>query len=149
MNSVDFKAAPGILPDFQSLAAIRRRRMRALRDVLTRYLMAIGGVSVILAIALIAFYLVYVVLPMFLPAKISRLSAYPVPGLGETWHYAMEEQHEIGLRINSRGEAIFFRTDTAEVIGQAPVYLGARAEPVAFAAGDPAQALLALAYADG
>lgn len=145
---MDFKAAP-ILPDFTSPAAIRRRQMRALRDVLTRHLMAIGGVSVILAIVLIAFYLVYVVLPMFLPAKISRLSAYPVPGEGETWHYAMEEQHEIGLRINSRGEAIFFKTDTAAVIDQLPLFPEAKADPVAFAAGDPAQALLAMAYADG
>jgi phosphate transport system permease protein len=149
MSSADFKATSGILPDFTSPAAIRRRRMRALRDVLTRHLMAIGGVSVILAIVLIAFYLVYVVLPMFLPAKLNRLSAYPVPGSGETWHYAMEEQHEIGLRINTRGEAIFFKTDTATVIDQIPVYPDAGAEPVAFAAGDPAQALLALAYADG
>ena len=151
MTAPDDKAVTDTLViDFNSRAALRYRKWRDFFDGLTRHLMAIGGISVILAIVLIAFYLVYVVLPMFMPAGISRQAAYPVPGgAGETSYYAMEEQHEIGLRLSGQGEAIFFDTGSGSIISRTYLHRDATLPPVAFAAGDPGQALLAMAYADG
>lgn len=113
--------------------------------------MAIGGLSVIVAILLIAVYLLYVVLPMFLPASMERAQSYATPGgeMAETLYYALEEQREIGLRITRDGRAVFFQAATGEVIEQLNVLGGSPAPVTAFAAGDPAQATLALGLADG
>jgi phosphate transport system permease protein len=139
-----------LLPDFRSPAAVRHRARRKLTDIITRHLMSIGGISVILVIVLIAFYLLYVVLPMFMPAGISRQGVYSIPGDGAgTLHYAMEEQHEIGLRVTGTGDAVFFKTGTGERVNRFILNPGNPVAPAAFTTGDPGQSLLALGYADG
>lgn len=120
-------------------------------DVVTRYLMAVGGIGVIIAIVLIALYLVWVVIPLFLPARMHQLSAYPVPGgsTAASVYYAMEEQHEIGMRVMETGRILFFRTLTGEVLQDESI-LPSYAPPVtAFSAGDPAERLLTFGLADG
>ena len=140
-----------VLADFHSSQAIRHRRWRHVKDVFNRYLMSFGGISVIIAIVLIAFYLLYVVLPLFKPAQIKLISEYPAPGgvAGETVHYAMEEQHEIGLRVDKSGQAVFFKTGAGTIIAAFDLAAESQAEITAFAAGDPAQALLAVGMSDG
>ena len=136
--------SPVQLPDFRSAAARRHRKLRHFKDVLTRYLMATGGIGVIVAIVLIAFYLLYVVLPMFRPAGLEQEASYPVPGsAAATAHYAMDEYHEIGLRATWQGEIGFFRTGSGELLGEHALFDGITEEITAFAAGDPTQALLA------
>ena len=100
-----------LLPDFNSPAVLRHRHWRHIKDISTRYLMAIGGISVIITIVLIAFYLLYVVIPMFKPADIEHIASYTLPGNSEekTLYYAMEEQHEIALRITADGRRIKIR----------------------------------------
>ncbi|OGT36107.1 MAG: phosphate ABC transporter permease [Gammaproteobacteria bacterium RBG_16_51_14] len=141
----------GILPDFATPAAIRHRRWRHIKDVTTRYLMGVGGVSIIIAIVLIAFYLLYVVAPMFHPAGMERVSEYPVPGGGSggTLFYSMEEQHEIGLRVTTGAQAIFFATSTGEIHEQASTVIAVPAAISASARGDPTQRMVALGLADG
>ena len=116
-----------------------------------RYMMALGGVSVIIAIVLIAFYLLYVVLPMFKPARIEQVASYPLPGgaSAETLHYAMEEQHEIGLRVTADGSVVFFRTMDGSLARRQFLAEETLANFTAFAAGDPSQRLLAAGLDDG
>ena len=116
-----------------------------------RYLMALGGISVIIAIVLIAFYLVYVVVPMFKPAHIEQVAGYPVPAgtQAETLYYAMEEQAEIGLRVTGEGSVVFFNTVDGALVHRESLLPDARAQVSAFAAGDPSQRLLALGMNDG
>ena len=52
----------------------RLRRWREFKDVLARHAMAIGGLGVIVAIAMIFFYLLYVVFPLFVPATARELA---------------------------------------------------------------------------
>ena len=96
--------------DLNSRAAIRYRRWRSVKDVCTHYVMAIGGISVILAIVLIAFYLFYVVMPMFSPAHLEQHASYSLPGNADsdTLLYQMEEQREVGMRLDSDGQLVFF-----------------------------------------
>lgn len=110
MNESTTNDASGF--DFNTPAAERHRKRRHVKDVATRYLMVFGGISVIIAIVLIAFYLFYVVVPMFIPPKIKQEAVYNVPGEsnGASLLYAMEEQHEIGLRLTNTGTAFFFNT---------------------------------------
>ena len=116
-----------------------------------RYMMALGGISVIIAIVLIAFYLFYVVLPMFKPPHIEQMASYPVPAGVKTGtlYYAMEEQREIGLRVTSGGSAVFFNTADGSLLRQQFLTQETLAEVTAFAAGDPSQRLLALGLSDG
>ena len=118
MNKEELAANESVLPDFNSTKAKAHRNMRNIKDVTTRYLMTFGGVSVIMAIVLIAFYLFYVVLPMFKPADVDNITSYEVPGNSQTgtYFFAMEEQHEVGLRVSRSGEAVFFTTGTGEIV---------------------------------
>ena len=140
-----------LLADFNSAEAQKHRYYRHLKDVAMRYMMALGGISVIVAIVLIAFYLVYVVLPMFKPAHIEQVAGYPVPaGAGTgSLYYAMEEQREIGLRVTGGADTVFFNTADGSLVHRESLLQETRARVTAFAAGDPSQRLLALGLDDG
>ena len=111
----------------------------------------LGGISVIFAIVLIAFYLFYVVMPMFKPARIEQAASYPVPGGAntQTLYYAMEEQREIGLRVTQDGRAVFFNTRDGSLVHQQQLTEQPLTELTAFAPGDPSQRLLAAGFEDG
>lgn len=138
-----------VLPDFKSPAAARLRRWRGLKDRIVAWAMAIGGVGVIVAIVLIAFYLVYVVVPLFKPAHLAMATDYALPGkaAGETLYYALEEQRELGLRVTRGGDIVFFRSRDGAVVASQKLKSGAAI--TAFAAGDPARAVVAAGFADG
>lgn len=89
---------------------------RALKDRVARYFVASGGISVIIAILLIFFYLLYVVIPMFESAEIRESTSFSAPGEGETLHIGLEEQGTIGVRFTSTGHVIFFNTETGSII---------------------------------
>lgn len=138
-----------ILPDFKSPAAARLRRWRGIKDRVVAWAMAIGGVGVIVAIVLIAFYLAYVVIPLFRPARLAEAVEFAVPGgaRSETLYYALEEQREIGMRLNRAGAAIFFRARDGDVV--ATHKLKAGADITAVAAGDSAQSVVAAGFGNG
>lgn len=143
-------SSESFLSDLSDAAALRHRRYRLLKDVVIRYLMAVGGIGVILAIVLIALYLVWVVIPLFLPASMEQAASYAVPGGGEqaSVYYALEEQREVGLRVTGGAELIFFNIRTGDVINRESL-LNNTSTMTAFAAGDPASRLLAFGLADG
>jgi len=94
----------------------KRYNQRALKDRLARYFVASGGISVIVAILLIFFYLLYVVVPMFGSAEIHESTAYNAPAEGKTLHLGLEEQGTIGVRFTDKGHAVFFDTASASII---------------------------------
>ncbi len=102
-------------------ASISKRytRFRHTKDTLTRYLVRIGGISVIVAVLLIAFYLFYVVLPLFTPARMHSQGDYPVPGgVGVTAYATVDEQNEVGVRVINDGRVVFFRVADGVVTGE-------------------------------
>ncbi len=139
-----------ILPSPDSVENLRRRRWRMLKDRLATYGVALGGVSVIIAIVLIFFYLLYVVLPLFAPAEAERLAEYVAPGDdGSSLYLAMEEQAEIGFRLTSTGKAFFFSTQKGELIDNVSLALPAGVTISSFTAAEPAQARMALGLSNG
>ncbi len=98
---------------------------RALKDRLTRYFVASGGISVIVAILLIFFYLLYVVIPMFESAEIKQATSYSAPGQGKTLHLGLEEQGTLAVRFTDSGHVIFFNTMSGEVISDETLELPA------------------------
>ena len=85
---------------------------RALKDRLARYFVSLGGISVIIAILLIFFYLLHVVIPMFESAEITQAQTLTFTDDSETIYIGLEEQGSIGLRLTRKGQAIFFDTST-------------------------------------
>lgn len=139
-----------VLPSYGEPKAIRYRVWRRVKDRLTRYLMAFGGISVIIAIVLIFFYLLYVVLPLFRSAAVEQRASYPVPGgqQAETLILATEEYSEVGFRLTENGDLLFFQTGTGKVVSEQVLTLGA-AEITSVASGDPEQAAFAVGLSDG
>lgn len=93
-----------------------RYNQRAFKDRLARYFVAIGGISVIIAILLIFFYLLTVVIPMFESAEIKESAVYPATGTANTLHLGLEEQGTIGVRFTDDGHAIFFDSHTGKTV---------------------------------
>ncbi|WP_299200348.1 ABC transporter permease subunit [uncultured Amphritea sp.] len=121
MNIENSSVIPDL--DFDSPSARRGRKFRAIKDKMATVGIGLGGVSVIVAILLIFFYLLYEVIPMFRSAEVQPweqngqvVEPYAVPGAGNTLYMAMEEQAEIGLRVTDLGEMLFFSTTSGEVI---------------------------------
>jgi phosphate transport system permease protein len=125
-------------------------RWRLLKDRAASLGMGIGGVSVIAAIALIFFYLLYVVLPLFMPADIEQVARYPIPGGNQdhTVYLALEEQNEIGARLTDAGRIVFFKTADGNVIDEQRLPVTPSAI-TSWAPGDKAGAVLAYGLADG
>ena len=140
-----------ILPPIDSPASVRRTRIRHVKDLATRYMIGLGGISVIIAIVLIFFYLLYVVIPLFKSGSIERLGQYPLPGdrQAETLMLAMEEQNEIGLRLSNDGKATFFDTQTGEPISTEEILLPDEAEITSFSPATAESSIVAYGLANG
>jgi phosphate transport system permease protein len=155
MSTEESPTTDNFLPDFNTVAAKKYRKWRDIKDVMTRYLMAFGGVSVILAIVLIAFYLFYVVVPMFRPAHIEGIASFSAPGdaQAETLLYAMEEQREVGLRVTTNNQldakAVFFDAKNGQVRESFDLPLPSGAEVSSVSAGDPSTRTMALGLSNG
>jgi phosphate transport system permease protein len=140
-----------VLPDFGSAGAVRLRRWRGIKDRVLAWLMAVGGVGVIIAIVLIAFYLVYVVIPLFRPARLAEATDFPLPGGPgvQTLLYALEEQREVGMRLTGAGDILFFFARTGDAVAEQKLPVGAGVKITSAAAGDPASAVVGVGLDDG
>jgi len=136
---------------FTSEASATHRRRRMVKDTVTRHAVGIGGISVIFAIVLIFFYLLFVVLPLFQSAEVEKRASYSAPGgvTEETLYLAMEEQGEIGVRFTRSGRAIFFELASGEPISDESLPVPPGVEVTSFAKGDLNQGLVALGLSNG
>jgi len=125
-------------------------RWRMLKDRLVQHAVAIGGISIIMMIVLIFFYLLFVVFPLFTRAEVSSVQQYALPGSSEPslW-LAMEEQHEVGFRLTTSGKVIFFATVSGESIKEIQLPIPKTASITSMAATDPNRAMMALGLSNG
>lgn len=142
----------------------RQRRTRwsvKFKDVLSRVLITVGGVGTIIAVSLVAVFLVWAVAPLFLPASAQPAAATP-PGLEHatpasatapehpqtllTPHLAVDEFRVLGLSVTPEGELITFRMDNGRTLERRRLFTTPRLTAWAFAdRGDHA----AFGFADG
>lgn len=123
-------------------------RGRRLINAVTARVVALGGAAVIGAIALIFFYLLWVVAPVFVGAGIETGPAH-VPGTADPLLVEANDSDEIGLHVGRDGQAAFFRIEAGdgEAASISTVDLGReliQVKPLADQAG-----LYALVAADG
>lgn len=92
----------------------RTSRKRLWLDAFMAYVMRVGGISVLLAVVLIFFYLLYIVLPLLKPASMTQQAQFALPTqTGDTLILALSEQGEIATRFTDTGYAEFFATQNA------------------------------------
>lgn len=137
--------------DFDTPALKRHRRMRKLKDHLTRWYVTVGGLAILAAITLIFFYLGSVILPMFQGAELQHEQPQAI-----TWsqdsqglYLAIEEQNQVGLRLNQQGQAQFFNAQTGQLLESINLALPADAEVTAIAQDQPGSRTLALGLSNG
>lgn len=99
-------------------AAARTRRLRKLTDDSARVGITLGGVSVIVAICLIFFYLLYEVMPLFMPASMDERNTLADANWNAPAYSTIEEQGLIGFNIEA-DRAYFYYTQSGEVVTQA------------------------------
>lgn len=110
---------------------------RLLTDSFFKHTMTVGGISVIVAVSAIFFYLASVVVPLFMAPSVDKRSQYAVPGGGQaTLAYTGEEQREIGSRVGTQGSVTFFRFDSGEVLSETLLPVPAGVEVTSAAVGE-------------
>jgi len=138
--------------DFNTPELQRKRRIRALKDRLTRWYVLVGGLAVLAAITLIFFYLAYVVLPLFQGADLSaRKTQSPawLQDAGQPLMLALEEQNQVGVRVSAKGEALFFSALNGAELKRVSLPLPAGIEVVSFGRDQPGSTLAVLGLSNG
>ena len=95
---------------------------RKIKDLAAKQGIAIGGISVILAVVMIFFYLLYVVFPIFKSAEIVEQKTYPV-AVESSVLWGMEEYGEIGFQLKADGIFSYFDAATGENLSTHPLAL--------------------------
>ncbi len=96
-----------------------QQRRRAFIDTAARYTIGMGGISVIFAIVLIFFYLLWVVAPIFNSAEVVKQAEYQIAASDKviTRYLSVEESGSLAARITSNGDILFFNlADGKEVL---------------------------------
>ncbi|SDI33445.1 phosphate transport system permease protein [Pseudomonas panipatensis] len=138
--------------DFNTPALRRKRRLRALKDRLTRWYVLIGGLAVLVAITLIFFYLAYVVLPLFRGAELDAgkplapawLKTAQAPLL-----LSIEEQNQVMMRVGTDGQILFIDLSTGDAVSRQDLKLPAGTHVVSIAEDQPGHPLVALGLSNG
>lgn len=152
-NSTMTPNSPPVRIDFNTPELQRKRRMRALKDRLTRWYVLVGGLAVLAAITLIFFYLAYVVLPLFqgaeLTSKKALTPAWLQQGAGKPLMIALEEQNLVGMRVSDKGQVIFFDTKSGNELSSVDLPLAPGAQVTSISADQPGSPLVVLGLSNG
>jgi phosphate transport system permease protein len=113
-------SAPLAEPVKLTVRSDKFHRRRGHIDKLARKIIGLGGLVVIAAVLLILFYLLYVVTPLFLPAKMTRVSLVESPDWlsNDSVFLSLEEQQQVAFRITQKGSAQFFSVDGLRLVGR-------------------------------
>jgi phosphate transport system permease protein len=136
-----------VLPPPDSAVAKRRRAWRETKDRVAKYGVGFGGISVILAIVLIFFYLLYVVLPLFKGASTEITADYTSP-LAESRFLSLNEYNDVALSVDADGSAHFFAADSGEAMLDVTVPVS-RDKITSVAAGSAVTGVYAYGLNDG
>jgi len=97
----------------------RFHQWRIRKDRAARWLIALGGTTVLFFIVLIFFYLLWVVLPLFFAARVDLQASFVTsgPAARDTVLLAMDERRTLGMRLLPDGRALFFSLGDGEPAG--------------------------------
>ncbi|MDR2876457.1 MAG: phosphate ABC transporter permease, partial [Chromatiales bacterium] len=143
----------GLSDDSALLDEGKRQRLYRWRrgmDVFSRWLVGIGGISVIISLTLIFIYLFTEVMPMLTSASIKPVAEYPVPGEeGRTMALSIDRFLSVGLRVGENGTSTFFRPANGEVIETRALPLPTGAKITSTASSEPRTRLHVFGLSNG
>ncbi|HET8706736.1 MAG TPA: phosphate ABC transporter permease, partial [Pseudomonadales bacterium] len=129
-----------------NIARIRARRH--LTDKIASRLIAMGGVSVILAVCLIFFYLVWEVVPLFRGASISPQASFQAPSAAQTYYVDVDESVSVALQLTAQS-ADFFSTADGKLVKSVMIGLPPNSSVTSFTLEAPETQLLAFGLSNG
>jgi len=145
---VEHSSIGSVLPAANSPVAMRRRAWREFKDRTARYGVALGGVSVIFAIVLIFFYLLYVVMPLFSGAGIATEAEYSMTE-NKAVHIALNEYNDVAFSADASGHIHFFDAHSGQGISTPVLPLAEDAVVRSFSRGDFSTGVMAYGLDDG
>ncbi|WP_060480923.1 ABC transporter permease subunit [Pseudomonas sp. NBRC 111119] len=152
-NSTMTQNSQPVRIDFNTPELQRKRRIRALKDRLTRWYVLVGGLAVLAAITLIFFYLAYVVLPLFQGAELTKKQALTPAWLqqdaGKPLMIALEEQNLVGMRVSDKGQALFFDTKTGNELKRVDLPVPTGTQVTSIGADQPGSPVVVLGLSNG
>ncbi|MFJ7885890.1 ABC transporter permease subunit [Pseudomonas sp. NPDC096917] len=138
--------------DFNTPQLQRKRRIRALKDHLTRWYVFIGGLAVLGAITLIFFFLGYVVYPLFQGADLNAKPAItPVwmQDAGKPLMISVEEQNQVGMRVSDKGMVLFFSVKDGKELSRLDLPLPADTHVTSLGEDQPGSPVVILGLSNG
>ncbi|MBX9407465.1 ABC transporter permease subunit [Pseudomonas baetica] len=151
-NSTMTTTSPPKRIDFNTPELQRKRRIRALKDRLTRWYVLIGGLAVLAAITLIFFFLAYVVAPLFKGADLTAKDAITpawMQDAGKPLMISLEEQNKVAMRVSDKGQALFFDIDSGAELKRVDLPVPAGATVTSIAKDQPGHPLVAVGLSNG
>lgn len=145
---VEHSLQQGVLPAPHSPVAIRRRAWREFKDRLAKYGVAIGGVSVIFAIVLIFFYLLYVVMPLFHGADMKTEATYST-SIHNSRYLTLNEYNDVALTLDMQGKLAFFDANNGHSLLDVTLPLPEQVKISSFSKGSPSTGVFAYGFNDG
>lgn len=145
---VEHSLQHSVLPAPDSPVAIRRRAWREFKDRLAKYGVAIGGLSVIFAIVLIFFYLLYVVMPLFYGAEIETEAEYSTQ-ISNSTYLTLNEYNDVALTLDMHGKVEFFEANSGQSILDVSLPLPEQVNISSFSKGSASTGVFAYGFDDG
>lgn len=127
----------------------RRRRTRLsvrIADFLARALISVGGIGTIGAVLMVCVFLVWVVLPLFLSARLDLAGDVATAHSKTPLHVGVDEYQVLGWAMQPDGSLDIFRLDTGEVVERRALF--DEGELTATSVSTDGQSV-ALGFADG
>ncbi|MEM7583963.1 MAG: ABC transporter permease subunit [Acidobacteriota bacterium] len=91
-------------------------------DRVARVFISIGGIGTILAVLGVMAFLVWVVIPLFLPARVQNVEAFDRRGQESILHLGVDEYKALAWVLKPSGTIEVFRLDTGEVRDEIPLF---------------------------
>jgi len=126
---------------------LRQRRM--IKDRLARYMVGFGGVSVIFAIALIFFYFIYIVIPLFSQAEQQTVAEYSHAAPDNMLAMSMEEQAEIAASYSGQGYIRFWSTKDGKNISRFRAEIPLKSTVSSFTMTDASRSSVLFGFSNG
>jgi phosphate transport system permease protein len=99
------------------------RRSVRIVDRLARGLIAVGGIGTVVAVSTVCIFLVWVVVPLFLPATVGTARRVDVaPSVTTCLHTEADDYRSLAWAIDSDGHLQTYRLDTGEVIAERALF---------------------------
>ena len=91
------------------------RRSVLIADKLARFSITVGGIGTIIAVLGVMVFLVWVVVPLFLPAKVEKVESFDRDGAEKLLHVAVDEYQVLSWVLRPSGAIEVFRLDDGEL----------------------------------